>query len=607
MTKEQKEIIIDSQVQIIHELINKKASHEDKAKCFIQTLPVFTEKCISSKNIADFNKESASLNELFDSFTIVDEFTDFLIIDCYNEIKISLMKWKRFADKTSSTAHDFKKLLDHFYEVMKDLYFYEIFGFFSTTVHPEDIPELNLPCKIFCGCAEGWEKEPYLTADGKVAYEKVIRFQDPKNKQILFCITIENPHLLEPREKCSLSDEQLEVIKNFVRVNKGIIVLHNMALVDSPSFHAALKIKITPKDHPVQYRIVYSYKESDKNIPLPSKKYYIDMDDMSYEEAINFFDKIKHEMQNSFNAGPVDYALTSLEILRPNEGKNFCCFCDSVFDGDGNSTWPIYYKMDGEKYRCCDACNKKYVIAARKDRTLIMQFREQFGIDYTEYQEYVMVDKLKFIKTIPIYFIIFIFLVFWELKLELLIVIEFIVPVILFIYCILKRSSLLPKVIIAITLFSMAVNIGLSKAFLNSSDTDKNLYIVNYLSNIPTLNNWIFSSISIILALLIDFWVLKKSYLYVYKNTKMSGIEILSQLDGSMAFLFKSSVFIIHVVIANFVFGVLFFIIRKDFSIIDTVKFVLPYVNINTILFVVPQIITATAGDIYTYFLKSKE
>lgn len=360
---------------------------DKKAKRFIQALPVFTEQSIRSKNEIDFNKNAKSLKELFDSFAVVDEFSDFLIIDCYNEIKISLMKLERFADKTSPVALEFKKLIEHFYEVMKDLYFYEIFGFFSTTIHPEDIPELNLPCKLFCGCAEGWEKEPYLTEDGKAAYEKVIRFQDPENKEVPLCITIENPHLLEPREKCSLTDEQIEIIKNFVRVNKGIIILHNLALIDSPSFHAALKIKIAPAKPPVKYRIVYSYKESDKDDLLPQKKYYIDMDDMSYDEAVRFFEQIKMEMQDSFNAGPVDYDLTSLEILHPDEGKNFCCFCDSVFDGEGNSTFPIYYKVDCEKYRCCDECNEKYVVAARKDRKLIMQFRKKFGVDYTEYED----------------------------------------------------------------------------------------------------------------------------------------------------------------------------------------------------------------------------
>lgn len=360
---------------------------DKKAKAFLEQLPVLTDKVLTNKNEIDFSSDFITLKKLFDSFAVVDEFSDFLIIDCYNEIKISLMKWEQFADKTSPVALEFKKLIDHFYEVMKDLYFYEIFGFFSTTIHPEDIPELNLPCKLFCGCAEGWEKEPYLTEDGKVAYEKVIRFQDPENKEVPLCITIENPHLLEPREKCSLTDEQIEIIKNFVRVNKGIIILHNLALIDSPSFHAALKIKIAPAKPPVKYRIVYSYKESDKDDFLPQKKYYIDMDDMSYDEAIKCFEQIKMEMQDSFNAGPVDYDLTSLEILHPDEGKNFCCFCDSVFDGEGNSTFPIYYKVDCEKHRCCDDCNEKYVIPARKDRSLIMQFRKQFGVDYTEYED----------------------------------------------------------------------------------------------------------------------------------------------------------------------------------------------------------------------------
>ena len=55
--------------------------------------------------------------------------------------------------------------------------------------------------------------------------------------------------------------------------------------------------------------------------------------------------------------------------------------------GFGNSTKPIYYKEDGEQYRCCDECNEKYVITARKDKSLIMTFRKQFGIDYTEYDE----------------------------------------------------------------------------------------------------------------------------------------------------------------------------------------------------------------------------
>lgn len=52
-----------------------------------------------------------------------------------------------------------------------------------------------------------------------------------------------------------------------------------------------------------------------------------------------------------------------------------------------NVLYIMFLKEDSEKFRCCDECNEKYVIAARKDRTLIMQFRKKFGIDYTEYEE----------------------------------------------------------------------------------------------------------------------------------------------------------------------------------------------------------------------------
>ena len=128
------------------------------------------------------------------------------------------MKWDRFADKSSNIALEFKKLLDYFYEVMKEIYFYEIFGFFSTTVHPEDFPELNLPCKVFCGCAEGWQREPYLDENGKTKYIDVVRFEDPKNKEVPLNIIIGgSAGLLEPREKCSLTDKQLRTLCNFVQ------------------------------------------------------------------------------------------------------------------------------------------------------------------------------------------------------------------------------------------------------------------------------------------------------------------------------------------------------------------------------------------------------
>ena len=66
---------------------------EEKAKSFICNLSSLTDKLLKNKDMkVDGNSEMKALKELFDSFAIIDEFTDFCIIDCYNEIKISLMK-----------------------------------------------------------------------------------------------------------------------------------------------------------------------------------------------------------------------------------------------------------------------------------------------------------------------------------------------------------------------------------------------------------------------------------------------------------------------------------------------------------------------------------
>ena len=52
-----------------------------------------------------------------------------------------------------------------------------------------------------------------------------------------------------------------------------------------------------------------------------------------------------------------------------------CCFCNKEYTGMGNSTWGYWQVADGltpeedaefgEKFRCCDKCNFKYVIPAR--------------------------------------------------------------------------------------------------------------------------------------------------------------------------------------------------------------------------------------------------
>lgn len=288
---------------------------EKKAVKFIKKLQKLTVTFSSMGITPAIVRKTVALDKYLKCFAIVDEFDSWKIVDVYNEVKISLLKWNRFADKENPECLQLKAILDSMFALIEDLYYYEIFGFFSTGVHPDEVPELRLPCYIRVGCADGWQREPYLKKDGTVGVENVIRFAN-KDKHDLLCMTIsDEPEILEGREKCVLSDEQINNLKDFVRQNKDIIVLHNAGVIDSKDFVDALK------------------------------------------------------------------------IIRLDEGKTKCCFCGSVFDGNGNSTWPIYYKEDGERNRCCDECNSKYVVASRTDKTLIMKFRKQFGINYESYTD----------------------------------------------------------------------------------------------------------------------------------------------------------------------------------------------------------------------------
>ena len=341
-----------------------------------------TEAFFNNISVADFNKSVKSLKTEFDSFAKIDEFTDFGIIDCYNRIKISLMKWEQYADKDSIVSVEFKKYLDYFYEVMKDLYFYEIFGFFSTTVHPEDIPELNLPCKVFCGCADGWQKEPYLDEVGRGRYTDVIRFQDPRNTEVPLCITIDNPQLFENREKCSLTDEQLESLYYFVDHYRENILLHNAEVIDSIQFLSSIKLRVNNSKS--KYCISFEYSKYTAKEAFSSGVSYVDMDDMSFTNARRFYKEIFKEIELESSSG--HYNLDSFKVIKCRPPVYKCCFCGSIMNDIGNSTWPVYYNSDAEKYRCCNECNSIFIIPSREDPSLIMEFRERFGIDYTEYK-----------------------------------------------------------------------------------------------------------------------------------------------------------------------------------------------------------------------------
>ena len=297
----------------------KDDAYDKRAKKFIAMLRVRTDVIVNNTNYVSL-PELYSLKNLFDSFAIIDKFSSSLIINCYHELKISLMKIERFSIKKNGRILTFKEMVEDMYEKMENLYLYEYFGFFSTLLHPEDIH--GLPCKVNCGCAPFWVVEPYLTEDGKVAYENVIRFKDPESKKYL-CITIsKNPRLLEDRKKCSLTDEQLEALKQFVINNRDIIILHSCDYLVLDSIQLVIAIQLRASKGTVDYRIAYTLKNRINSEDNTTSCYYVNLEYMSYNEAVKLYKEIQEEMEA--NAGKDEefdiykpYALASLEILRP--------------------------------------------------------------------------------------------------------------------------------------------------------------------------------------------------------------------------------------------------------------------------------------------------
>lgn len=323
MSEEDKKLSKDPTVNWILDLTKKKIDYDENAKKFIKILSFLTDEFISHNNDELLLEKMKALKALFDSFAIADEFNSFLIIDCYFEIKISLMKWERFVNKTTSRAVEFKTILDQMYEVMDELYHNEYIGFFSTTIKPKSLPELKLPCNVYCGCTSFWPREPYLTEDGKVAYENVVRFRDPEDEKY-FCITISNnPRLLESREKCTLTDEELESIKSFVSKNKDIIIAHAMDYIalDSGDLFDALKFKNREEPGISTYRIAYSCKMHLGNEIVESNIRYVEMNNRSYKEAVKLHKHTIAELKA--NIGKAEqfeladsYKLISLKILK---------------------------------------------------------------------------------------------------------------------------------------------------------------------------------------------------------------------------------------------------------------------------------------------------
>lgn len=216
---------------------NKTESKDKLSRRFIYELKKLTEDVIKGVASEKYFLAAKSLRELFDSFAIIEKF--YRPLKCYWEIKIALQKYARFVDKKLPYAEDFKIMLIHFFVVIEQIYFYEEYGFFSTTVHPESIPAVPVKCN--CGCLPDWPLEPVVDRYGNVIFKKVLRFYN-KNKLRPLCMTISSkPEILEGRKKCKLTDEQIEQLKNFVRKNKDIIRKHYKGDLSSNEFIDALK------------------------------------------------------------------------------------------------------------------------------------------------------------------------------------------------------------------------------------------------------------------------------------------------------------------------------------------------------------------------------
>ena len=102
----------------------KDDAYDKRAKKFIAMLRVRTDVIVNNTNYVSL-PELYSLKNLFDSFAIIDKFSSSLIINCYHELKISLMKIERFSVKKNGKILTFKEMVEDMYEKMENLYLYE--------------------------------------------------------------------------------------------------------------------------------------------------------------------------------------------------------------------------------------------------------------------------------------------------------------------------------------------------------------------------------------------------------------------------------------------------------------------------------------------------
>lgn len=120
----------------------------------------------------------------------------------------------------------------------------------KSTVH---VKESGLPCNIRCGCDREWSLEPYLDGQQKPRFAEVIRFENRRGREPGYdrrndlCMTIsDTPEILEGRDKCVLSDDEIRRIKDFVITNREAILAHARGETDSCEFQEACRKNGSP-------------------------------------------------------------------------------------------------------------------------------------------------------------------------------------------------------------------------------------------------------------------------------------------------------------------------------------------------------------------------
>jgi hypothetical protein len=138
-------------------------------------------------------------------------------------------------------------------------------------------------------------------------------------------------HLLQPKDIIYYYDEGVLYDKNHVPVlDYDLNVKHEE---ERPK----ISVDATSDE---RFRDVYQDRMTDRTVAEALNDFYLDFDDVN---------------------------VYGTKLTEGKEAEYTCCICGDEFEGYGNNPEP--YKSSG---KCCDACNRKFVIPAR-----LMQLQDE--------------------------------------------------------------------------------------------------------------------------------------------------------------------------------------------------------------------------------------